>query len=100
MSLWLLLVLMGLLKLVVASLMLWIPFRSDSAMIALAEEDGSEADDEGGTKVLPGSPDEPHPRLPLPRRPRRGPHGSPAPPSPARARLPARRVLARARVQR
>lgn len=107
MSLWLLLALMGLFKLVVASLMLWIPFRSDSAVIALAEEDGSEAndeaDDEGGTKVLPGLPDEPHPRLPLPHRPRRGPHGSPGPPSPARVRpraLARARARARARVQR
>jgi hypothetical protein len=84
MSLWLLLALMGLIKLVAASLMLWIPFRSDSAMMALAEEDSSEADDEGGSKALPGSPDDPHPRLPPAHRPRRGPHGSPSPHSPAR----------------
>lgn len=101
MSLWLLLALMGLFKLVVASLMLWIPFRRDSAMMVRSDEDGSEADDEGGTKTLMGSPDEPHPRLPpLPDRPRRGPHGSNAPPSPARVRTRPQRVLARARVQR
>jgi hypothetical protein len=100
MSLWLLLALMGLFKLVVASLMLWIPFRSDSATMALVEEDGSEADDEGGTKALPSSPNEPHPRLPLPHRPRRGPHGSSAPPAPARVRTHARTRVARAQVQR
>ena len=94
MSLWLLLALMGLFKLVVASLMLWIPFRRDSAMMALAEEDGSEGEDEGGTKTLPGSPREPHPRLPLAPRPRRGPHGSPASPSPARVRKRTSRVHA------
>ncbi|MGA9284430.1 MAG: hypothetical protein WBV85_03220 [Solirubrobacteraceae bacterium] len=99
MSLWLLLALMGLFKLVVASLMLWIPFRRDSATMALAEEDGSEGEDEGGTKTLPGSPREPHPRLPVPPRPRRGPHGSPALPSPARVRKRVSRVHARARVQ-
>jgi hypothetical protein len=99
MSLWLLLALMGLIKLVVASLMLWLPFRSDSAMVALEDDGHSEPEDDGGTKTLPGSPNEPHPRLPLPDRPRRGPHGSPSPPSPARVRTHARRVLARARVQ-
>jgi hypothetical protein len=100
MSLWLLFALLGLIKLVVASLMLWLPFRSDSAVVALADDDRSEPDDEGGTKALPGSPNEPHPKLPLPHRPRRGPHGSPSPPSPARVRTHPRRVLARARVQR
>jgi hypothetical protein len=30
----------------------------------------------------------PHPRKPLPRSPRRGPHGDPAPASPARVRTP------------
>lgn len=99
MSLWLLLAMMGLFKLVVASLMLWIPFRTDSAVASLAEEDGSEGEDEGGTKTLGGPPRAPHPRLPLPPHPRRrGPHGSPAAPSPARVRRSASRVLARARV--
>ncbi|HWX87792.1 MAG TPA: hypothetical protein VNX67_06440 [Solirubrobacteraceae bacterium] len=100
MSLWLLLTLMGLMKLVAASLMLWIPFRSDSAMVAPEDDHRAGPEDEGGTKAMPGSPTEPHPRLPLPSRPRRGPHGSPAPPSPARVRTHAWRVLARARVQR
>jgi hypothetical protein len=99
MSLWLLFALMGLVKLVVASLMLWIPFRSDSAMMALEDEGHSGPEDEGGTKA-PGSPREPHPRLPLPHHPRRGPHGSSSPPSPARVRRRARRVVARETVQR
>jgi hypothetical protein len=100
MSLWLLLALMGLVKLVVASLMLWIPFRSDSAMMALEDEGPSKPEDEGGTKVPPTSPREPHPRLPLPHRPRRGPHGSASPPPPARVRRGERRVIARPTIQR
>ena len=99
MSLWVLLVLVGLFKLAVASLMLWIPFRKDSALVALAEKEDPEGEDDGGTKTLPGSPREPHPRLPVPPRPRRGPHGSPALPSPARVRRRPSRVHARARVQ-
>ena len=101
MSLWLLLALMGLFKLAVASLMLWIPFRADSALVSVADEDSSDGEDEGGTKTLPGSPRAPHPRLPLPPRPRRGPHGSPALPSPPRVRGMRgsdSRVRARARV--
>jgi hypothetical protein len=99
MSLWLLLALMGLVKLVAASLMLWIPFRSDSAMMTFEDEGGAEPEDEGGTKVSPGSPKEPHPRQPLPRGPRRGPHGSSSSRSPARVRRRARRVVARDSIQ-
>lgn len=43
-------------------------------------------DGDGGLKVR-------HPRRPLPRHPRRGPHGDPLPPAPARTRT----VVARAR---
>jgi hypothetical protein len=100
MPLWLLLTLMGLVKLLVASLMLWLPFRSDYAMSALEDERRSDSDDEGGSKTLPGAPSDPHPRLPLPRRPRRGPHGSSSSPSPARVRTCPRRVVARKPVQR
>lgn len=100
MSLWLLLTLMGLIKLLVASLMLWLPFRSDSAMSALGDENRSDSDDdEGGSKTLSSSPSDPHPRLPLPRLPRRGPHGTPSP-APARVRNRPRRVVARALVHR
>jgi hypothetical protein len=99
MSLWLLLTLMGLVKLLVASLMLWLPFRSDSAMSALEDKDRSDSDDEGGSKTLWSPPSDPHPRRPLPHLPRRGPHGSPSP-SPARVRTRPRRVVARGLVQR
>ncbi|HTA14606.1 MAG TPA: hypothetical protein VK781_07090 [Solirubrobacteraceae bacterium] len=101
MSLWLLFTLIGLVKLVVASLMLWVPFRSDAAMSALDDESRTDADEDGGSKTLPGPSKEPHPKLPFPRGPRhRGPHGSPAPPSPARVRTRPRRVVARSLVQR
>ncbi len=46
------------------------------------------SDDEGGTKRT-----RPHPPKPFPRRPRRGPHGDPAPLPPTRVRT----VRARAR---
>jgi hypothetical protein len=52
------------------------------------EDSSSSQDDDGGIKrqVI-------HPRKPFPRRPRRGPHGDPVPPPPARVRT----VRARAR---
>ena len=51
-------------------------------------EDSSSKDDDGGIKR-----ERIHPRKPFPRRPRRGPHGDPAPPPPSRVRT----VRARAR---
>jgi hypothetical protein len=51
-------------------------------------EDSSQRDDDGGIKRH-----RPHPPKPLPRHPRRGPHGDPAPLPPARVRS----VRARAR---
>jgi hypothetical protein len=51
-------------------------------------EEASRREDDGGIKR-----DRPHPRKPFPRHPRRGPHGDPAPPPPARVRT----VRARAR---
>ncbi len=69
-------------KIPLAGLMLWIPYRNDEAMNAADVTDSSEED--GGSKALPGGPLDPHPRAPRPRRPRRGPHGSPA--SPPRVR--------------
>ena len=55
-------------------------------------QDGEEATpgdgDDGGTK-------RPHPPAPLPRAPRRGPHGEPAPPSPPRVRIAAARARER-----
>jgi hypothetical protein len=85
MPLWLwIMLLAALVKLPIAGLMLWIPFRDDEAMTSSDVSDSSEED--GGSKSLPGGPLDPHPRAPLPRKPRRGPHGSPAPPSPPRVR--------------
>ena len=106
---WLVLLAFGLIKLPIAALMLWIPFRSDAAVSSRplyeAEESG---EDEGGSKVLPGGAGDPrvsphrHPRTPLGSRgPRRGPHGGAAggrPASPARVRS-ARRRAARVRAR-
>ena len=78
----------GLIKLPIAALMLWIPFRYDESTYSPDVTDSSEED--GGSKALPGGPNNPHPRGPLPRRPRRGPHGSPSPSSPPRVRRPVR----------
>ena len=74
----------GLIKLPIAALMLWIPFHYDESMRAPDVSDSSEED--GGSRALPGGPLDPHPRGPLPRTPRRGPHGSPSPSPPARVR--------------
>ena len=52
------------------------------------DETSSSQDDDGGIKR-----ERVHPRKPFPRRPRRGPHGDPAPPPPSRVRT----VRARAR---
>ena len=95
MPLWVwIMMLAALVKLPIAGLMLWIPFRNDEAMNSGDASDSSEED--GGSKALPGGPLDPHPRAPMPRRPRRGPHGSPSPPSPPRVRTKvksARRVI-------
>jgi hypothetical protein len=90
---WVVLLTFGLIKLPIAALMLWIPFRADAAMASLPAEEDPQADssgeDEGGSKIRCGAGPGPHPRAPRPgRRPRRGPHGEPAPPAPARARTP------------
>lgn len=74
----------ALIKLPIAGLLLWVPFRYDESMSAPEAQDSSEED--GGSKALPGGPLDPHPRAPLPRSPRRGPHGDPAPPAPPRVR--------------
>jgi hypothetical protein len=75
----------GLIKLPIAALMLWIPFRYDESAVAI-EDSSDSSEEDGGSKALPGGPLEPHPRSPLPRTPRRGPHGSSSPPSPPRSR--------------
>jgi hypothetical protein len=75
----------ALVKIPLAGLMLWIPFRNDESMRAPDIPDSSEED--GGSKALPGGPTNPHPRSPRPRPPRRGPHGSPASPRRVRTSL-------------
>jgi hypothetical protein len=88
MSLWMLFVLLGLIKIPLAGLMMWMPFRNDEAMHA--PEVTGFASEDGGSHTLPAGPCDPHPRRPLPRSPRRDPHGSPALPAPARVRTPLR----------
>ncbi|HEX4435445.1 MAG TPA: hypothetical protein VH061_01495 [Solirubrobacteraceae bacterium] len=89
MQTWMWILLMaGLIKLPIAALMIWIPFRYDESTNVADVSDSSEED--GGSKALPGGPLNPHPRSPLPRNPRRGPHGSPSPSSPRRVRGPVR----------
>jgi hypothetical protein len=95
MPLWLVFALLALVKFVMATAMLWVTLRSDTAMSAMDDGPRSDSDDEGGSKTLPGVPKDPHPRLPLPRKPRRGSHGSPSPPSPKRVRRGGMRIGAR-----
>jgi len=93
MSLWMVIVLLGLVKLPVAALMLWIPFRDDQAMgvgVSAEAEGTGDSEDDGGSMALGASPLDPHPRSPRPHPRRRGPHGSGTPyPSPRRIRRPA-----------
>ncbi len=52
---WLVLLAFGLIKLPIAALMLWVPFRSDAAVSSLPLYASDESDeDEGGSKALPG----------------------------------------------
>ena len=90
MGVWVLIILLAVIKLPLVGLMLWLPFRSDPP-----PDDASDSSQEdGGSKTLPGGHDgRRHPRGPLPRAPRRGPHGTPSPPPPERVR----RVTARGR---
>jgi hypothetical protein len=67
-------------------LLLWLVWW---AVRQTPEEDELPPGDDGGSKVVHH-----HPRRPLPRHPRRGPHGDPRPAAPARVRS----VLARARM--
>jgi len=92
MSLWMVIVLFAMLKLPIAGLMLWIPYRNDRALNVSGTDDADEtgaSEDEGGSTALPASPIDPHPQSPRPHPRRRGPHGSdPTPPSPPRVRRP------------
>jgi hypothetical protein len=93
MSLWMLIVLFGLIKVPLAGVMLWLPFRNDEAMRATDDASPDTPEGDGGSRTLPGGPHDPHPHRPFPRPPhastggaRRDPHGSPAPASPRRVR--------------
>lgn len=101
MSLWLVIGLLGFGKVVMASVMLWVTLRNDSAKI-VDEDTRSDSDGEGGSKVLVGSAEDPHPRRPSPspHRPRRGPHGSPSPHTPGRIRVGRTRAIAREDIRR
>jgi hypothetical protein len=97
--LWSLLITLALVKLAVASMMLWLPFRTDSAVIATEDPPRTDSDDDedGGTKVFRDQRPNPHPRRPWPRPSRRGPHGSPSPEAPRRVRTGSTRLRVRAR---
>lgn len=87
MPLWLwILLLVVLFKFMIAGLMLWLPFHNDEALRPADAPSSSEED--GGSRALPGGPLDPHPHSPLPRGPRRDPHGSPSPSAPPRVRTP------------
>jgi hypothetical protein len=107
---WLVLLAIGLIKIPMAALMLWIPFRSDAALESLAPAESappdSSGEDDGGSKTLPGTVlggGPRRPRAPLGGRgPRRGPHGCTAggrAAPPARVRT-ARRGATRVTVRR
>ena len=86
MELWVwILLFAALIKIPIAALMLWVPFRYDEAA-ADSDDVPDSSEEDGGSKALPGGPLNPHPRAPRPRGPRRGPHGSPSPAAPARVR--------------
>jgi hypothetical protein len=85
---WTFVYLMLILKIPIVALLtiVWWAIRSTPE-----ESEPVRADDGGGTKVPPRP--RRHPRRPLPRHPRRGPHGDPLPLPPPRTRT----VVARAR---
>lgn len=97
--LWSLFITLALVKLAVASMMLWLPFRTDSAVTATDDQPRTDSndDEDGGTKVSCDERSNRHPRQPRPRRPRRGPHGSPSPGAPRRVRTEFTRVRVRSR---
>lgn len=84
MELWTLIVIVGLVKIPMVGLLLWMPFRSDDALADISPPPSPPED--GGSRTLPQPPRGRHPREPLPRNPRRGPHGGVRVPAPQRAR--------------
>jgi hypothetical protein len=90
MAIWVFIVLIVMVKVPIAALMLWMPFRNDSAMSVPAQDaDGESGDEDGGGQDPPGGS---RPRAP---RPRRGPHQELPPPPPPRMRSPGRTVRTR-----
>lgn len=85
MSVWLIIVLFAAVKVPLAALMLWLPFREDSALID-DDQESSDGGDDGGIKDSVDPPRGPHPRSPRRWPRRRGPHGSPSSPSRVRWR--------------
>ncbi len=82
---WLLILGLGLIKLPIAALMLWLPFRSDAALHSFptpeSESAPAEGEDDGGSKTLPGGGCgrwSRRPRNPFGGRRPRGPHGGAA----------------------
>jgi len=88
MAIWVFIVMILLIKVPIAAMMLWLPFRHDSAVTAVAEaprDDEPGEEDGGGHGPCGGT----RPRWP---RPRRGPHQGVPPRSPSRVRGPRRRT--------
>ena len=88
MAIWVFIVMILLIKVPIAAMMLWLPFRHDSAVAAVAEgprDDEPGEEDNGGNGPSGGI----RPRWP---RPRRGPHQGVPPRSPSRVRGPRRRT--------
>jgi hypothetical protein len=82
MSMWLVIALvLGLVKLPIAALMLWLPFRDDAALAAPPPSEAS--DDDGGSRCEPAHPQPP----PRGRPPQRGPRCGVASRAPARVRV-------------
>jgi hypothetical protein len=90
-GIWIFIGIVALLKLPLAAVMLWYPFRKER-LESQVENEGPQAE-EGDDGDGGGGPT--RPRLPAPRR---GPHNEPPPPSPARVRLPWSSRLRRQRV--
>ncbi|HEX4108811.1 MAG TPA: hypothetical protein VHX88_11790 [Solirubrobacteraceae bacterium] len=97
-----LILLLGVIKIPIVGMLLWMPMRSDPVEWAQSAEDASDGegeDEEGGGGGGGGTRRQgPHRRPPRPGRPRRGPHPGARPAPPARIRAVGRRVRVRARV--
>jgi hypothetical protein len=86
MAIWILIALVAFVKLPIAAVMIWAPFRNDRDAIDDPGDEPARVDDPAPDDGPPG---EGPPRRPAPR-PRRGPHGELPLPAPPRVRAPAR----------